>query len=414
MCEVPPKVALFHDSFCQLGGAERFAEELHRALSKRGPVDLHSTLVAERVLTPHLKKARIRTTWMRHLPLPHKLFRAYFLLFPFAVDGVDLRDYDVVISSCFGYAKGIKKRRVSSTRAPALHICYCHTPMRWVWRTNDYLAREGSARLKSALLALPLRWLKRWEMKAARQPDLYVANSLVVAGRLREAFGVEAVVIPPPIDTTRFAPLPGHEADAPEDFYLILSRLVPYKRFDLAVKACIALNRRLVIIGDGADRSRLEMIAAGHPNIVFLGRASDEVVADHARRTRALLFPGEEDFGMTPLEVNAAGRPVVAFARGGATETIVEGLNGVFFEEPTAESLEQAILRLEGITWKPANIRAHAALFDSAVFRRRFNQFLEAAMAKHKAASAPAGPLMFPARGPETREAFGRSVGRAS
>jgi glycosyltransferase involved in cell wall biosynthesis len=414
MHEVAPKVAVFHDSFCQLGGAERFAEELHRALSRNAPVALHSTVAAQRVLTPHLKQAAIRTTWMKYLPLPHKLFRAYFLLFPFAVDGVDMREYDLIVSSCFGYAKGINKRRASAARAAALHICYCHTPMRWVWRTNDYLAREGNARLKSALLALPLRWLKSWEMRAAKQPDLYLANSRVVAERLHAAFGVEATVIPPPIDTTRFAPLPGHEADAPDDFYLVLSRLVPYKRFDLAVKACIALNRKLVVIGDGTDRARLEGLAAGHPNITFLGRASDEVVADHARRTRGLLFPGEEDFGMTPLEVNAAGRPVVAYCKGGATETIVSGVNGVFFDEPTPESLAGAILRAEQISWNAAAIRAHAALFDTAVFRRRILQFVDGAMARHKASAPATGTIMFPARAAHALAELGGRVGRAS
>jgi glycosyltransferase involved in cell wall biosynthesis len=285
----------------------------------------------------------------------------------------------VIVSSCFGYAKGVRRRR--DAMRPAVHVCYCHTPMRWVWRTNDYLAREGNSGLKTALLALPLKWLKRWERKAARQPDLYVANSGVVARRLKEAFGVEATVIPPPIDTMRFAPLLGHEGDAPEDFYLVLSRLVPYKRFDLAVLAARALGRELVVIGDGPDRMRLEGLADGDAKIRFLGRVPDAVVADYARRTRALIFPGEEDFGMTPLEVNAAGRPVVAFRAGGATETIVEGLNGVFFGEPTAESLAAAMVRLEATTWDAAAIRAHAAGFDAAIFRERIRRFVDEAWA---------------------------------
>jgi len=365
------RIAVFHDNFCQMGGGERVAEELHRSLAAQQRTALHSTLSAHKILTPYLRRAAIQNTWMQRLPARAKLFRAYFLLYPFAVDHVDLTQYDVVVSSCFGYAKGIHKR------ADALHICYCHTPMRWVWRTEDYLSREKNSRVKTALLALPLRWLKRWEMRAARQPDVYIANSQVVAERLKQAFGVEAAaVIPPPIDTERFAPLAGHEADAPEDFYLVLSRLVPYKRFDLAIGACIALGRPLVVIGDGPDRERLERLAAGAPNIRFLGRAPDEVVADHARRTRALLSPWEEDFGMTPLEVNAAGRPAVAFRGGGATETIVEGLNGVFFEEATAESLARAMLRLEGMDWDAAAIRAHAAGFGVEVFRRRVREFV--------------------------------------
>jgi glycosyltransferase involved in cell wall biosynthesis len=414
MSTFSPKFAVFHDSFCQFGGAERFAEELHGALSRNAPTALHTTVAAEQVLTPQLRGAGIQATWMRHLPLPHKFFRAYFLLFPFAVEHADLREYDLIVSSCFGYAKGVRKRAARHGRPAALHICYCHTPMRWVWRTNDYLAREGHARLKSALLALPLRWLKRWELKAARRPDLFLANSNVVAKRLRDAFGVEATVIPPPIDTARFAPLTGHEYDEPEDFYLVLSRLVPYKRFDLAINACRALKRKLVIIGDGVDRARLESLAAGDPNIVFLGRVPDAGVVEYARRTRGLLFPGEEDFGMTPLEINAAGRPVIAYRAGGATETIIEGLNGLFFDEPTAESLADAMLRFEDRIWDMDAIRMRAAAFDRTVFRRRILQFVEAAIEAHQAVSTQTGPLMFPSRVAEDLAELGRRVGRAS
>jgi glycosyltransferase involved in cell wall biosynthesis len=364
------KQAVFHDNFCQMGGAERVAEELHRALVELQPTALHSTLSAHEILTPYLQGAAIRNTWMQWLPMRAKLFRAYFLLYPFAVDGVDLSAYDLIVSSCFGYAKGVRKR------AGALHICYCHTPMRWVWRTEDYLARELGSGLKAALLKLPLKWLARWEQRAARQPDVWVANSEVVARRIQFAFGIKAAVVPPPIDTRRFAPLAGQEDTPPEDFYLVLSRLVPYKRFDLAVEACVHLGRTLVVIGGGPDRARLEALAAGHANIRFLGRASDEVVADHARRTRALLFPGEEDFGMTPLEVNAAGRPVVAYRAGGATETVFDGLNGVFFDEPTAESMASAILRLEAIEWDAAAIRRHVAGYDAAIFRRRMQDVI--------------------------------------
>jgi len=370
------KIAVFHDNFCQMGGAERVAEELYHAFSQVERTDLISTLSATEILTEPLQKAGIQNSWMQILPNPAKWFRAYFLLYPLAVSGFDLKQYDVLVSSCFGYAKGIHKR------ADAVHVCYCHTPMRWVWRTEDYLSREGNSRLKTALLWLPLRWLKWWEMRAATRPDVYVANSRVVARRLKHAFGIEAAVIPPPIDTDRFAPLAGEEDSAPDDFYLVLSRLVPYKRFDLAVEACKLLGRELVVIGGGPDRERLEGLAAGHENIRFLGRASDEVVADHARRARALLFPGEEDFGMTPLEVNAAGRPVVAFKAGGATETVVEGLNGVFFEEATAESLAAAITRLEGMSWDAAAIRRHAKGYDKVVFRERIRAFVAEVVAQ--------------------------------
>ncbi len=367
------RAAVFHDNFAQHGGAERVAEVLHRTLAAAYPgTQLHSTLSAEERLSPSLQQANIRNTWMQRLPARARLFRAYFLLYPFAVESANLDAYDLVVSSCFGYAKGVRRRD------GALHICYCHTPMRWVWRTEDYLSRERNSRIKNAVLALPLRWLKAWELRAATRPDLYIANSQVVAERLHRAFGIRAAVIPPPIDTARFAPPPDGPVLPPDDFYLVLSRLVPYKRFDLAVQACTQSNRRLVVIGDGPDRARLESMAG--PSVTFLGRAPDAVVTDHAQRCRALLFPGEEDFGMTPLEVNAAGRPVVAFKAGGATETIIPGLNGVFFDQPTAASLLDGMEQLESQTWNSEVIRAHAHRYDVTTFSTRILDFVQHAL----------------------------------
>ena len=373
------RVALFHDNFAQSGGAEGVAEELHRTLLGVHP-DTHllSTLTARSRLSPYLRRIAIHTTWMQHLPAKAKLFRAYFLFYPFAVDHVDLSGYDLVVTSCFGYAKGVRRQSGS------LHICYCHTPMRWVWRTEDYLSRERNGLLKRLALALPIRWLKAWEFGAASRPDLYLANSSVVADRLFHAFGIHATVIPPPIDTARFAPQPGLCAN-PDGFYLILSRLVPYKRLDLAIEACKRMQRRLIVIGDGPDRKRLEALAG--PTVSFLGRAPIEVVIDHAQRCAALLFPGEEDFGMTPLEINAAGRPVVAYRGGGATETIIEGLNGTFFDQPTAESLVSAIGRFESLTWDSWAIQRHAQKYDRTVFAERIQNFIHQALAKKKARS---------------------------
>ncbi|WP_263382465.1 glycosyltransferase [Granulicella arctica] len=369
------KVAVFHDNFAQNGGAELVAEELHRVLKARFPTtQMFSTLSAEERLSPYLRTEDIHNTWMQWLPARAKLFRAYFLFYPFAVDRVDLSEFDLIVTSCFGYAKGVRRRQ------NALHICYCHTPMRWVWRTQDYLSREKNSFIKKALLHFPLRWLKSWELRAAANPDIYIANSSVVAERLFQAFGVHATVIPPPIDTARFAPPAGKPINDAEDFYLVLSRLVPYKRFDLAVQACTKSNRRLVVIGDGPDRARLEAMAG--PTITFLGRASNEDVCDHARRCRALLFPGEEDFGITPLEINAAGRPVIAYRAGGATETVVEGVNGTFFDRPDVDALIEALDHFETRVWDGAAIRQHAQGYDRSVFEERITSFVENAWAK--------------------------------
>ncbi|MDQ2975531.1 MAG: glycosyltransferase [Acidobacteriota bacterium] len=354
------RIAVFHDNFAQMGGAEKVAEEIHALLP--GAM-LHSTLAVPEILSAKLRKAKITTSWMQHLPALKRHFRHYFLVYPLAVETVDMSGYDLIVSSCFGYAKGLRKRR------DAIHVCYCHTPMRWVWRYDDYSERAGFGRLTRKLLPILLAGLKRWDLRASRRPDYFIANSHIVAARIKKLYGRDSVVIPPPIDVSRFQP----EA-APEDYYLVLSRLVPYKRIDLAIEACTRLNRRLLIVGDGPDRARLEKLAG--PSISFLGRQPDEAVARYAARCRALLFPGEEDFGMTPLEVNAAGRPVIAFRAGGALETVVEGVTGLFFNHPTTASLAQAIEDFELGSWDSGVLRAHACKFDRAIFRNRLLEFL--------------------------------------
>jgi len=355
------RIAVFHDNFAQMGGAEKVAEEIYNLLPG---ASLHSTIAVPEILSRGLQQTNIKTSWMQHLPGLRRHFRHYFLLYPFAVESVDLSAYDLIISCCFGYAKGVRKRK------DAIHVCYCHTPMRWVWRYEDYSQRAGFGPLSRRLLPLLLSVLKRWDLRAARRPDYFIANSQAVAKRIKTFYGRDSIVILPPIDVDRFQP-----DTVQEDYYLVLSRLVPYKRIDLAVEACTRLNRKLLVVGDGPDRARLEKIAG--PSISFLGRQTDEAVARYAARCRALLFPGEEDFGMTPLEVNAAGRPVIAFRAGGALETVIEGRTGLFFDEPEPESLMQAMTKFESCNWNAAELRAHAARFDRAVFANRLIDFLQ-------------------------------------
>lgn len=354
------KIALVHDYFIQMGGAERVAEELH-SLFPAAP--MFSTVDQRKKLNGLAKK----TSWMQNLPVSEKNHRYYFMLYPLAVESLDLSDFDLILSSSSGYAKGVRKKK------GATHICYCHTPMRWVWRYESYAERECFSALKRKVLPFLLDGLKKWDLRAAAQPDFYIANSNVVAERIRECYKRESIVIPPPIDVERFS------ADAPdEDFYLLLSRLVPYKRLDLAVEACRKLNRTLIVIGDGSARAELESLAGEKTR--FLGRQPDSVVNYFASRCRALIFPGEEDFGMTPLEVNASGRPVIAFRAGGATETVVEGETGVFFNHQTVNALAQAIEDFENRDWDRKKIRQHAEKFDRKVFDRRIIDFIKDVM----------------------------------
>lgn len=354
------RIAIFQDYLAQMGGAERVTEALHQAIPD---ADLHTTLAVPGRLSKYLCDASPKTTWMQVLPAKDRLYRHYFMLYPFAVETVRFDEYDLLVSSCCGYAKGIKRRR------DAVHVCYCHNPMRWVWRFQDYMTREHFNSATKAALSVMVRALKAWEMRAAQRPDHYIANSHIVANRLRAAFGVEATVIEPPIVTSRYSISP-----YVEDYYLVLSRLVSYKRIDLAIEACNRTGRRLVVIGGGSDRERLEAMAG--PTVEFLGRQPDGVVNKYASRCRALIFPGEEDFGMTPLEINAAGRPVVAYGAGGATETIKDGVNGVFFYPQTADALIEALERCESLSWNPSAIRRGAQRYDIRVFQTRLLEFL--------------------------------------
>jgi glycosyltransferase involved in cell wall biosynthesis len=354
------RIALFQDYLAQNGGAERVTEAIHRTLPE---AELYTTMEVPERISPYLRHLNAKTTWMQALPAKGKLYRHYFLLYPFAIESAHLEQYDLIVSSCCGYAKGIKRGKNS------VHVCYCHNPMRWVWRFPEYVAREKFNPLMMRLLQMTVLGLKKWEIRAALRPDYFIANSHIVANRLKHAFGVEATVIEPPIDTSRF-----WISRQNGDYYLILSRLNAYKRIDLAVEACTRSGRRLVVIGDGPDRVRLEALAG--PTVSFLGRQPDDVVNRLAGGCRALIFPGEEDFGMAPLEVNAAGRPVVAYGAGGATETVIEGLNGVLFREQTKSSLIEAIEQFENRSWDSVAIRRHAQRYDIHVFQERLLDFL--------------------------------------
>lgn len=354
------RIALVHDYFVQMGGAERVAEAMHDSFPA---APMYTTVALPQSLPQRLRNADIRTSPLQHLPAMDRRFRHYFMLYPFAVENFDLSKYDLIFSSSSGYAKGVHRRR------NAIHVCYCHTPMRWVWRYDDYVARERFGGFSRALLPMMMWPLRKWDLRASQQPNYYIANSRLVANRIKKIYGREAHVIPPPIDVNRF-----HMSNDIEDYYLVLSRLMPYKRIDLAIEACKRMNRRLIVIGDGPDRERLEKLA--DDRIEFLGRQPDKIVNYYAARCRALLFPGEEDFGMAPLEANAAGRPVIAFRAGGAMETVEEEVTGVFFDSQNSLSLAEAIEKFESLRFDQYLLRRHAEKFDRTVFSFRVLQFL--------------------------------------
>ena len=365
---------LVHDNFVQAGGGERVFEELARCLPG---ADIVSTVTVEERLSPYLRTRPIRTTWLQRFPAMKRFYRHYFLFFPYAARSLDLTGYRRIVSSCYGFAKMVNKPR------GALHVSYCHTPTRWIWRFDDYVSRESFGPARLAVLRRVVAVFREADLRAASEVDFFIANSRVVAQRIQAYYGRPSRVIFPPIDVSRFA-----ESSEIDDSYLVVSRLVGYKRIDLAIEACERLGRRLLIAGDGPDRRRLEALAG--PQTRFLGRQPDAEICRLMSRTRALLFPGEEDFGLTPLEAAAAGRPCIAFGGGGALDTVIPHRNGIHFAEATSESLAAAILEGEAISWDPKVIRAHAEQFDVSIFRQRFLQALEEFEAEASARAEPA------------------------
>ena len=278
---------------------------------------------------------------------------------PLAFEQFDLREYDLVISASSACAKGV------ITRPDTVHLCYCHTPCRYIWDLyHDYT--EG---LRTRSLIAPIaHWLRLWDRISSDRVDHFIANSREVAGRIRKHYRRDSEVIYPPVDVELVVP----NGKPPEDFYLVVSRLVPYKRVDLAVAAATQLGRRLVVVGNGPERRRLESIAG--PSVEFRGHLPDEEVADLLARCRAFIFPGHEDFGIAPVEAQAAGRPVVAYARGGALETVVEGVTGVFFPTQSVEALMEALHRLEGGRFDPGACRRNAERFGAERFREEIRR----------------------------------------
>lgn len=361
----PYRVAIVHDYLNQMGGAERVVEVLHRMFPE---APIYTTIVDRERLWPELREADIRTTWMQRIPGILKRSKHFFWLYPLAVRSWDLRDYDLVISSSSAYAKG--------ARAPqgSVHICYCHTPMRFAWDFSTYMEANDAPALLKKIAEWTMGPLRRWDRSNSAKVNLLVANSSVVQQRIRDCYGRPSRIVYPPVNLGRFQ-VSGEENG---DELLVVSRLVSYKRIDLAVEACARTGRKLAVIGDGPDRKRLESLAG--PSVRFLGRLPDEEVVRHMRSCKALLFPGIEDFGITPLEANACGRPVVAFRGGGALDTVKPSVNGVYFERQTAESLIAGLEELDRHRWNPSVIRKHAEQFGEETFMREIRLLIETQM----------------------------------
>lgn len=383
------RLAIVHDYLNQYGGAERVVEAMHRAFPE-APV---FTTICDRDRMPASFAAMdVRTSFLQKAPGIFRFFRGYLPLYRRAIESLDLSGHDVVLSSSSAFAKG------AHIPTGARHVCYCHNPMRFAHDASHYFESERGGRVGRALLSPYLRRLARWDIANSSAVDRFVANSRTVANRVQRLYGREASIVHPPVPVTRWRDLAasrsshaaldaalGADGFPRRGFYLVVSRLRAYKRVDLAVDACIDVQEPLLVIGDGAERGRLA--ARAGRTVRFLGRQTDAVIAAAYARCKAFLFPGEEDFGITPVEAMACGAPVIAYAAGGALET-VEGptvspgatlprraqnhrWTGVFFTPQTPETLAAAMTAAASVRFSPNVARKSAARFDENVFARK-------------------------------------------
>lgn len=357
------RVALVHDWLLSLGGAERVLEAF---ASDYPDSTLYATLLDSGILSPTVSSLPHRVTWIRSLPFARRLYRVYLPFAAIAIEDLDLSEYDLVLSDCSAVSKGVL------TRPDAVHVSYIHSPMRYVWDLyQEY--RHESSKLTRMLMSPLFSYLRMWDRLAAERPDVLIANSTAVQRRIAKHYRRESRVVHPPVDVDRFS-----VSEEPGEYYVLWSRLVPYKRFDLAIQACNRLRRPLVVAGDGPELRRLKAMAG--PTVRFVGRQSDEAIAKLVGNARALLFPGEEDFGIVPVEAQAAGRPVIAYGRGGVLDSVIPGESGILFAEQTVEATIDAIEQGERMAWDPQRIRANAERFRPERFRQEYQAIVNQAL----------------------------------
>ncbi len=372
------RVAIVHYWFVGRAGGERVVEALAEVFPQ---ADLFSLVADRSTLAPILQNRKLQTSFLQRVPGAKKFYRNFLFLQPLALEQFDLSGYDLVISSESGPAKGV------ITSSKTCHICYCHSPMRYIWDMYPEY-RIGMGRLVGSIFSLTAHYMRLWDYASSGRVDYFVANSRFTASRIWKCYRRESVVIYPPVEaaSTKLS-------DKPGEYYLAIGRMVDYKRFDLAVAACTKLGRRLKIIGGGPREKSLRRMAG--PTVEFLGRVSDGELRENLAGCRALLFPGEEDFGIVPVEAQSFGKPVIAYASGGVLESVrgifpgetgVENPAGVFFTDQSLSGLTKAILEFEAMEheFRPQAIREHSLQFDSAIFRRRLSEFVAFALEDFK------------------------------
>lgn len=370
---VKMKIALLHDYLIRFGGAERVFLCLRKIFPK---AEIYTLLYDEEKMGKYFPGKKIRTSFLQKFPKFWRRRQKYLLPFiPTAAETIDLRDFDLVISSSSSFIKGV------ITRPKTVHICYCHSPMSFSWdRYCRYIKEQKKGFFTNAAIKIVMHYIRMWDRAASNRVDYFIANSKTTAERIKKYYGREAKVIYPP------AFLTGADWQSARDdgFFLIISQLTPYKRIDLAIDAFNKLELPLVIIGEGPDSKRLKKMA--HSNVRFLGWQSDETARECLKNCRAFIFPGEDDFGIAPVEAMSFGKPVLAYRKGGAVETVIEGITGEFFDEPVTEVLADGVRRLliNFDAYSPAVIRKRAEKFSEERFEIGIKEFIIEAIEKNK------------------------------
>lgn len=360
------RIALVHDYLVQYGGAEKVLETLCEIFPE---APIYTLLYDEKKMNGAFEKKNMKTSFLQKIPFARKYHRLFLALMPLAAESLNLSDYDLIISDSSSYAKGVKRRK------DALHICYCHTPLRYAWDyTEKYIEESPYPKVAKYFLPYIINFVRKWDFKAAQRPDWIIANSHFIAGKIKRYYKRDAEVIYPPVEIEKREE--GKvRSEKDKDYYLIVSRLMPYKRVDLAIEAFNSLRLKLKIVGDGPDRKRLEKMAKD--NIEFAGTKHNGELADFYENCQAFIMPQEEDFGIAAVEAQMRGRPVIALASGGALESIVDGKTGIFFKNQTKEDLIAAIRKFEGMKFDGEEIKSRAQKFSKEEFKKKIKEFVD-------------------------------------
>ena len=366
------RVAVIHDWLPLVGGAERVLEQI---LEIYPQADIYTLFdFVSRNDAPFLNGKTVTTSFLQKFPKAEKYYRNLLPLFPYAIEQFDLRKYELIVSSSSAVAKGV------ITSPDQLHVCYCHSPMRYAWDLQaHYLKHTGlSSGLRSTFIRYVLHKMRMWDVVSSNRVDAFVSNSAYIGDRIRKTYRRESTVINPPVNINRF-----QIETRKEDFYFAASRQVPYKRIDLIVEAFKQCpDKRLIVIGDGPEHKKIRALAG--PNVQILGYQPDAVMVDYMRRAKAFIFAAQEDFGILPVEAQACGTPVIAYGRGGARETVIDKRTGLLFDEQTVPSLLGALERFERLqeNFNSADIQRHAASFSEARFRQELKYLIDKELAE--------------------------------